>query len=143
MSHLIISCPHCLQKNRFPHQRLAENPKCGNCKTSIFPKAPINVTDASFNTLVIDSPLAVVVDFWAPWCGPCRMMEEPLNQIASEMTTKLIIAKLNVDDNPRIAQHYQIQSIPQLSIFKKGQIVNQQLGAQSLPTLKRWIGEWI
>jgi thioredoxin 1 len=97
------------------------------------------VTDASFETDVIKSDEPVVVDFWAEWCGPCRMIGPALEEIATEMNGKVKIVKLNVDENPQTAAKYGIQSIPTLMIFKNGQMASRQIGAAPKQKLEQWI----
>ena len=98
-----------------------------------------SVTDTSFEIDVLNASEPVVVDFWAEWCGPCRMIAPALEEISNEMQGKVKIVKLNVDENPRIAAQYGIRSIPTLMIFKAGQLAAQKVGAASKTDLSRWI----
>ena len=97
------------------------------------------ITDATFKQEVLESALPVVVDFWAEWCGPCRMIAPALEEISHEMEGKVKIVKLNVDENPAVAAQYGIRSIPTLLIFKNGQLASQKVGAASKTDLSKWI----
>ncbi|MDB9823407.1 thioredoxin TrxC [Deltaproteobacteria bacterium] len=130
---IIVECDNCGTKNRVPRDRLHEKPVCGKCKSSLRVvsdlKVPINVTDQTFNQEVISYPGSVLVDCWAPWCGPCRVVAPVLDQLAAEYSGRIKIAKLNVDENPITASQYGIQSIPTMLIFKNGNQVNKLVGA--------------
>ena len=101
--------------------------------------ATVKVTDSNFEQDVLKSSEPVVVDFWAEWCGPCRMIGPALEEISSEMEGKVKIAKLNVDENPQVASQYGIRSIPALMMFKDGKVVAQKVGAAPKGELSRWI----
>ena len=100
---------------------------------------PAHVTDASFDSEVLGSPEPVVVDFWAEWCGPCRMIAPALEEIAAQLGDKVKIVKLNVDENPNVAAKYGIMSIPTLMMFKNGEIASRQVGAAPKQKLHQWI----
>ena len=133
MENIVIPCRSCGAKNRIPKDRLGDRPVCGKCKTPLVAgavhDAPVPVTDASFDAEIISYPGAVLVDAWAPWCGPCRMVGPILEELARDYAGRVKITKLNVDENPGIASRYNIRSIPTLLFFKGGRMVNSQVGA--------------
>ena len=140
---IILKCAQCGTKNRVPTSRLEDNPVCGKCRAHLNLDSsltkPIDVTDQSFQGEVISHPGPVLMDCWAPWCGPCRMVAPVLDQLASEYTGRIKIAKLNVDENPVTASQYGIQSIPTMLFFKNGKQVNKLIGAQPRPEIERHI----
>jgi len=137
----IVACPNCEAKNRVDEARLvAGEASCGRCHKSLEPRAidskPVTVTDASFQHDVIDAKgPPVLVDAWAPWCAPCREIAPVLDQLAAESQGRYRIAKLNVDENPRIASQYQIASIPTMLIFKDGKLIDRIIGAHPKQTI--------
>ncbi len=104
---------------------------------------PINVTDASFEKTVLESSLPVIVDFWAPWCGPCKMVAPILEKFAKEYAGKLIVAKVNTDENPEWAMKYGVQGIPTMLLIADGKIANRQVGALPEPLLRQIIDEFL
>ncbi len=135
-----IECDECHKTNRVPMARLKDNPKCGSCGARLpLGGGPIIVTDDSFDAVVSTSPVPVIVDFWAPWCGPCRMISPALGTIAGEMAHQVLIAKLNVDENPSIASRFQVRSIPMLIAFHDGDQLDTQVGALPPASLKAWV----
>jgi thioredoxin 2 len=132
MSMEIVDCPSCGAANRVSQEKLSQNldPKCGQCGAALSASdQPIHVTDATFERDVRKSTLPVLVDLWAPWCGPCRMIAPTLEAVAKEMSGRLRVAKLNVDDNPLTADRLGVQGIPTLVVFKNGQEVDRIVGA--------------
>jgi thioredoxin 2 len=119
-----IVCPHCDTVNRIPAARLGDRPVCGKCKQALFTSHPLVLNDANFNQQLTRSDIPVVVDFWAPWCGPCKMMA---------------LAKLNTEEAQQTAGKFAIRSIPTLVLFDHGREVSRQSGAMSLPQLVQWI----
>jgi thioredoxin 2 len=130
---VIITCPNCGTKNRIPKSRLSEKPVCGKCRAPLSAQAsldhPVEVTDQTFQREVLSFPGSVVLDCWAPWCGPCKMVAPILDQLAKEYAGRIKFAKLNTDENQRTAGQYSIQSIPTLLFFKGGKLVDRKVGA--------------
>ena len=129
----LIDCPACGATNRVAPERLRQNrtPVCGKCGNVLSVTAhPLPVTDADFPQLVLNSTTPVLLDLWAPWCGPCRMLAPVIDQLAAELAGRVRVAKLNTDENPRIATQLNVRSIPTLVIFKNGQEVDRFLGVQ-------------
>jgi thioredoxin 2 len=132
---VVYPCAHCGRPNRLLLSRIDQQPRCGHCKQAVFPDKPVTVTDATWSTLVLGAPLPVLVDFWAPWCGPCRAIAPMLEQVAGERAGRLVVAKLNVDENQGTAGGFNVQAIPTMIIFRNGQVVDQVRGAVPRPTL--------
>lgn len=133
MESVIIPCPRCGTKNRIPRNRLGDRPLCGKCGTP-FPArgitgSPVMVSDDTFAAEVLSEPGLVLVDFWAPWCGPCRMIAPILEELAREYAGRLKVGKLNVDENPLSASRYETRSIPTMLLFRDGQVVDRLVGA--------------
>lgn len=130
---VLIRCTVCGAVNRIPPEKIARGlkPKCGRCKSLLtLTNQPLTVTDATFATEVEQSALPVLVDAWAAWCGPCRMIAPVVEQLATEMTGRVKVAKLNVDENPSTATRFQLRSIPTLLIIKGGKEVDRIIGVQ-------------
>lgn len=138
---LIISCNNCRTKNRVPRNRIDQKPLCGRCKMPLSEipalDRPVDITDNSFNSEIRSFSGPVLVDCWAPWCGPCRMVAPVLEQLAQEYAGRIRIAKLNVDENPVTASKYSIQSIPTMLLFKDGKLVDMLVGALSRGEIKK------
>ena len=135
----IVVCPSCQSPNRIPTARLGDNPRCGQCKQPLFVGHPVVLTDQTFDRHLNRSEVPLVVDFWAAWCGPCKMMAPFFEQAAAELEPHVRLAKVNTDENPMLAQRYQINSIPTTAIFKGGGEVARQAGAMNLPQLLQFI----
>jgi thioredoxin 2 len=133
LDEMIIRCLRCGTKNRMPENRLNEQPHCGKCGAVLVVTSdqgrPLEVTDGTFQSEVIINPGSVLVDCWAPWCGPCRMIAPILDELASKYAGGIRIAKLNVDENPLTATLYDIRSIPTMLLFKDGKLIDRLVGA--------------
>jgi thioredoxin 2 len=140
-NNFIIQCMNCGTKNRVPQNRIKDRPLCGKCRKPLpAPKVssnPVMVTDQTFQNEVLSFPGPVLLDCWAPWCGPCKMVAPILDQLAREYAGRAKIAKLNVDQNPMTAARYQVLSIPTLLFFKNGRLINTLPGALQKPKIER------
>jgi thioredoxin 2 len=129
----VIQCPTCGAKNRVPRDKVQQGlqPVCGQCKTPLsFANQPVTVTDGTFSSEVERSPLPVLLDMWAPWCGPCRVIAPVIEQVAAEMAGRVRVAKLNVDDNPETAERFNVRGIPALLVLKAGREIDRMVGVQ-------------
>jgi thioredoxin 2 len=138
-----VVCQHCDRIVRIPVDRLGDGPQCPACHTKLFDGHPVELTDANFARHVSDGDLPVVVDFWAPWCAPCRMMAPGFEEVAKRMEPLARFAKLNTDEAQETAAHYGIRSIPTLMVFKGGKEVARQSGAMDPTRLRNWLSEAI
>jgi thioredoxin 2 len=139
MEPLLVACPACGATNRVPPDRVARGlaPVCGKCRVPLPVGKPQPVTDASFAQDVERSPLPVLVDAWAPWCGPCHMIAPVIDQLATELAGRVRVVKLNVDDNPRTAARFGLRSIPTLLVLRDGREVDRLVGVQPKQEIAR------
>lgn len=135
---LHIVCPHCHATNRVPENRLGSSPKCGACHQPLFIAQPVELTESHFNRHVTNNDIPLLVDFWAPWCGPCRMMAPAFAKATAALEPNIRLAKVNTEEEQGLAEHYGIRSIPTLVLFKGGREIARQSGAMSEHDLVRW-----
>jgi thioredoxin 2 len=136
---LHVVCPHCHAANRVPAERLADGGTCGKCKAPLFTGEPVELDAAGFDKHVGRSDLPVVVDFWAPWCGPCRMMAPAFAQAARSLEPRYRMVKVNTEEEQQLAARFGIRSIPTLAMFKGGREIARQAGAMDAASLVRWV----
>jgi len=139
MSVINISCPACTSTNRIPQARLGDKPVCGKCKKPLFNGKVIELTAANVATTLNHNQIPVLVDCWAPWCGPCRSFAPVFEQAAIEFEPKVRLAKLNTEQQSSVAQRWNIRSIPTLILFKNGKESARISGALSVGQLRQWL----
>ncbi|WP_426320771.1 thioredoxin [Microbacterium sp. E-13] len=132
----IIVCPHCSTKNRVPAVATG-TPRCGNCHRPL--PWVVDSSDAEFTRVVDASTIPVLVDVWAPWCGPCRMVSPALEQLATELAGELKLVKVNADEAPEVSRRFEIQAIPTLILMRRGQVIARQVGAAPAHVLRSWL----
>lgn len=138
---VIVVCPSCSQKNRLPFERLGENVRCAQCKTQLTaPATPVDVqTTADFDRLIAKSSIPVVVDYWAPWCGPCRMVAPELAKVAARNAGRWLIVKVNTDELGDLGERFGIRSIPTLAVFSGGREITRTTGARPADDVERFV----
>lgn len=136
---LHVVCPHCLAVNRVMQQKLADQPQCGSCKQSIFRGHAEELTGAAFDKHLNRNDIPVLVDFWAPWCGPCRAMAPAFEQAARELEPAVRVVKLNTEEVADVAARYGIRSIPTLALFNGGREAARQSGAMDAGRIVAWV----
>jgi len=136
---MLIACPHCTSTNRVPDERLRDDPVCGRCGKALLDGHPIELTDANFDAVVGKTELPVVVDFWAAWCGPCRMMAPQFAQAAEQLKGRAVFAKVDSDANPRLSSRFAIRSIPTMVMMRGGRETDRMSGALQSAQIVGWV----
>lgn len=136
---LQIVCPHCSAVNRVPAERLDDHGRCGKCRRPLFTGHPVELNPENFRTQLSRNDIPVVVDFWAPWCGPCRAMAPAFAQAAQRLEPRYRLAKLDTEAHPQIAAAYNIRSIPTMILFKGGREAARSSGAMDAGSIVAWV----
>lgn len=136
---LNVPCPHCSALNRVPAERLAEHPVCGRCKQALFEGKPIALTMANFDAVAGRGDLPVLVDFWATWCGPCRVVAPALESLARRFAGSVKLVRVDIDQAAALAQRFAVQGVPSLVLLRGGSEVDRRVGAAPERELERWL----
>jgi thioredoxin 2 len=132
----IVACTNCQTKNRVP-ATASGVPRCGKCQTPL--RWVVNASDADFASVVEAAAIPVLVDIWAPWCGPCRKVSPALEQIAGEFAGRLKLVKINADEAPGVSQRFDVLAIPTLLLLSRGEVIDKQIGAAPAAQLRSWV----
>ena len=137
---LIRSCPTCGAKNRVGARHLTANARCGSCKTGLGPvAAPLEVDTAAFDEIIAAADVPILVDFWAEWCGPCRMAAPEVHRLAEEVAGRALVLKVDTDAHPELGARYRVQAIPNFVVIRHGRVVTQHPGLAPRSQMRQWL----
>jgi thioredoxin 2 len=141
---LLLACPNCGKRNRLKYEGLGQTFRCAQCKNELpSPREPIDIkSDLVFDALTKRSALPVLVDFWAPWCGPCKMVAPEVQKVAAETRGKVLVVKVNTEELPDLARRFRVTAIPTMAVFKNGIELTHQAGAMPAPAIRKFIEPW-
>lgn len=137
---MIVVCPQCLAKNRVPEDKLNASPACGQCHSVLLPLAPIELNEQNFSQFISNSDLPILIDLWADWCGPCKMMAPHFAQVAKQ-NPRVIFAKINTEESPRLSAAFHVRSIPTLVLMNKTTEIARMSGALRSNELQQWLDQ--
>lgn len=143
MSKINVVCPHCLKINAIPKKDSYAKVNCGSCRNSLLDTTPIELNETNFDHVVVNSELPVIVDFWAPWCGPCKMMAPIFNEVSQKYPLKAMFVKVNTEEQQSLGAKYSIRSIPTLIVYKNGKEVKRVSGALDPLSLSNLVNEFV
>ena len=138
-----VICPHCLEINNVPKKDSYKKANCGKCKNSLLENKPVDLSGSNFDEIVVNCDLPIIVDFWAPWCGPCKMMTPVFKEVASSYPLKTLFAKVNTQDQQQLGARFNIKSIPTLIMFKDGKEVQRVSGALDKDNLSQFVNSYL
>ena len=138
-----VICPHCLSVNNVPQKDSYKKANCGKCKKSLLDTKPIELTNSNFDEVIVNSDIPVIIDFWAPWCGPCKMMAPNFERSATKFPLKALFVKVNTENEQHLGARFGIRSIPTLMIFKNSKEVHSVSGALDETRLSSLVSEFV